>query len=74
MSDSPSKKDRKFMAVWICFGVAIGCGIGFAIGNPALGIGPGGRNWSCDRRLNFEVPALNFHILTVKQFCRSAQT
>jgi hypothetical protein len=42
MRDSPSKKGRKFMAKWICYGVAIGCGIGVAIGNVALGIGPGG--------------------------------
>ena len=41
MRDSASKKDRKFMAVWICYGVAIGCAIGVALGNVALGIGPG---------------------------------
>jgi uncharacterized membrane protein len=41
MSDSPGKKDGKFMSVGICFGVAIGCAIGLAIGNLALGIGPG---------------------------------
>jgi hypothetical protein len=41
MRDSPSKKDRKFMAAWICYGAAFGCGIGVAIGNLTLGIGPG---------------------------------
>jgi hypothetical protein len=41
MSDSPQKKDSKFMAMAMCFGVAIGCAIGVAIDNPALGIGPG---------------------------------
>lgn len=41
MRDSPDKKDRKFMAKWICYGTAIGCGIGGAIGNLSLGIGPG---------------------------------
>jgi hypothetical protein len=33
MSDSPDKKDGKFIGVGLCFGVAIG--------NLALGIGPG---------------------------------
>jgi hypothetical protein len=41
MRDSPSKEDRKFMAKWVCYGVAIGCGIGVIFGNTALGIGPG---------------------------------
>lgn len=41
MSGSSDKKDRKFMARWIGFGVASGCAIGIAIGNLALGIGPG---------------------------------
>lgn len=41
MSDSPDKKDRKFLAAGIGVGVAIGCGIGAAPGNLAFGIGPG---------------------------------
>jgi hypothetical protein len=41
MRDSPSKEDRKFMAKWVGYGVAIGCGIGVIFGNTVLGIGPG---------------------------------
>jgi hypothetical protein len=41
MSDSPGKKNTKFMCLWMGYGVAIGCGIGVAMGNLALGIGPG---------------------------------
>ena len=41
ISDLPRKKNTKFIALWICFGVAIGCGIGVAMGKLALGIGPG---------------------------------
>ena len=41
MRDPPSKKDRKFMAEWIGYGVAIGCGIGVICGNTVLSIGPG---------------------------------
>jgi len=42
MNGSADKKYGKFIGVGICFGVAIGCGIGVTIGNLALGIGPGG--------------------------------
>jgi hypothetical protein len=41
MRDSPSKENRKFMAKWVGYGVAIGCGIGVIFGNTVLGIGPG---------------------------------
>jgi len=41
MRDSPSKEDRIFMAKWVGYGVAIGCGIGVIVGNTVLGIGPG---------------------------------
>lgn len=42
MSESSGKNDPKIMGRWVCYGVAIGCAIGLAIGNLTLGIGPGG--------------------------------
>jgi hypothetical protein len=40
MSASKPKK-RNYIGPGMCFGVALGCVIGIAFGNLALGIGPG---------------------------------
>jgi hypothetical protein len=41
MSASNDPKKRNYIGLGTCFGVALGCGIGIAVGNLALGIGPG---------------------------------
>ncbi|VXB46210.1 hypothetical protein [Massilia sp. 9I] len=41
MSTSENPKNRAWIGAGLCFGVAIGCGIGVAMNNLALGIGPG---------------------------------
>ncbi len=46
MSTSENPKNRAWIGAGLCFGVAIGCGIGVAMNNLALGIGPESRSAS----------------------------
>jgi len=43
ITDMPKEKDdqQRYLGFGICIDVAVGCGLGLAFGNVALGIGPG---------------------------------